>query len=250
MHHNFHLACGNAIDTLRVYWKDVAPANFTTHPVDVIFHMHGAGYGGGFYINGSQTPLTWNVPSPTPMYDDGIWPDSAAGDKRWAARYRFPTGTTKTVNFKYLVDSLGTQLYECGNDRNVYLNDALYDTVGGTLGPVVITPAGIFGQGCLSVTAVPELAGRIRLLPNSPNPFSGSTRIRFQAAVATQAELGVYDASGRLVRALFQGRIPAGEASLTWDGRDNSGQPVSSGIYFYRFKAGDQVQERRMVIIR
>ncbi|MBI5835928.1 MAG: Ig-like domain-containing protein [Candidatus Eisenbacteria bacterium] len=248
MHHVYRLACGNPIDTLSVWWKDIAPSNFTDKPMDVIFRCD-AGTG-PLYVNGSQLPLNWNVPSVTPLADDGVSPDSAAADRRWTLTVRFPAGTLKNVGFKYLVDSLGTHFYECGNDRSVFLNDAAYDTVGGTLGPIVITPPGIFGQGCVSVTAVGDGGGRFRLLPNSPNPFSGSTRIRFMASVATDAELGVYDASGRLIRTLFRGRITGGEQSVNWDGRDASGKSVSSGIYFYRFRAGAEVQERRMVVIR
>ncbi len=251
MHHLFAMTCGRAIDTLQVWWQDIAPSNFTAHPVDVIFRCD-AGVTGDWHlwVDGSAPPLYWHEPSENPMRDDGVFPDSAAGDRRWTRVVRFPAGTYKSVDFKYLVDSSGTFAYECGNNRNVYLNDAAYDTVGGAMGPITLTPAGIFGQNCVAVSGVDGgSSARFELRQNLPNPFQRSTRITFVTRASAQAELGIYDLSGRLVRKLFQGAVSPGEQSVTWDGRDASGRAVASGVYFYRLRVGGEVLERRLMLL-
>jgi flagellar hook assembly protein FlgD len=62
--------------------------------------------------------------------------------------------------------------------------------------------------------------------------------------------LRVYDVSGRLVRTLVDGRQPEGVATATWDGRNDGGGRVASGVYFYRLEAGDTRATRRMVLLK
>jgi hypothetical protein len=76
--------------------------------------------------------------------------------------------------------------------------------------------------------------GLIRLLPSSPNPFERTTLVRFDLARSDQVRLCVYDVAGRLVRTLAQGQQPAGPHRLTWDGRDQAGRLVASGVYALR----------------
>jgi endonuclease/exonuclease/phosphatase family metal-dependent hydrolase len=82
-------------------------------------------------------------------------------------------------------------------------------------------------------SAVPDLGGRYgaRLLPNVPNPFNPATELRFALDRAGDVELAVYDARGRLVRAFAVGPRESGAHSVLWDGTDQSGQPVASGVY-------------------
>lgn len=83
--------------------------------------------------------------------------------------------------------------------------------------------------------------GRIALSGGTPNPFGGSaagaTTLRFTLPVAAEVRLEVYDALGRRVTTLLEGRQAAGEGSVTWDGRDAAGRPVGAGLYFYRLGA-------------
>ncbi|MEO6463748.1 MAG: FlgD immunoglobulin-like domain containing protein, partial [Candidatus Eisenbacteria bacterium] len=83
--------------------------------------------------------------------------------------------------------------------------------------------------------------GRIALAGASPNPFGGSasatTTLRFSLPVAGDVRLEVYDALGRRVATLLEGRQPVGEGSAVWDGRDLAGRPVGAGLYFYRLSA-------------
>jgi len=88
------------------------------------------------------------------------------------------------------------------------------------------------------------------LFQNAPNPFNPSTTIRYELPAAGVVDLRIYDVAGRLVRALHHGVESAGPQEKTWLGRDERGQPVASGVYFYRLVAGDEVQTRRMLLAK
>jgi hypothetical protein len=85
---------------------------------------------------------------------------------------------------------------------------------------------------------------------NYPNPFNPSTTISYSVAKAGEVELTVYNQLGQTVRSLFSGHKVAGEYSLNWDGRDDTGRFVSSGQYFYRLKVEEVVQSRRMLFLK
>lgn len=95
----------------------------------------------------------------------------------------------------------------------------------------------------------PEVFG---LTPNFPNPFNSSTEIRFAIGGAgpVTAELGIYNVLGQRVRMLVRGKRGPGRYSVLWDGRDDRGQALGSGIYFCSLKAGDFAQSRRMLMLR
>jgi hypothetical protein len=77
-----------------------------------------------------------------------------------------------------------------------------------------------------------------RLYGNLPNPFNPTTTIRFDLHVVAEVTLSVYDLNGRLVRVLQHGAMPAGSHSVIWDGRNDKGATVPSGIYLCRMRAG------------
>jgi hypothetical protein len=83
-----------------------------------------------------------------------------------------------------------------------------------------------------------------------PNPLHSRTTIRYDMRTEGDAEIVVYDVSGRLVRTLLRGLVKAGYHEVIWDGRDDSGNPVASGVYLYRMRAGDQAETRRMILAK
>jgi hypothetical protein len=89
-----------------------------------------------------------------------------------------------------------------------------------------------------------------RLYQNSPNPFSPATAIRFWLAQAGYVQLSIYDVAGRLIRTLVDGGIQAGSHSVAWDGRDQKGREMPSGLYFYRMAAGAAAETRPMTLLR
>ena len=94
-----------------------------------------------------------------------------------------------------------------------------------------------------------------RLLPNYPNPFNPETWIPYQLSEAADINVEIYDVGGRLVRTIPIGFKPVGyyltrERAAYWDGRNETGEPVSSGVYFLRFLAGDFTTTQRVVIVK
>lgn len=96
--------------------------------------------------------------------------------------------------------------------------------------------------------AVPLRA--LALRQNSPNPFNPATVISYDLPAAGEATLAVYDHRGRRVRLLAQGAAAAGPHEVVWDGRDDRGQPVSSGVYCCRLTGGLLAASRKMVLLR
>ena len=76
------------------------------------------------------------------------------------------------------------------------------------------------------------------LQQNYPNPFNPQTTIRFDLPAPSEVTLVIYDMQGRVVRTLVNGRKPIGIHNVTWDGTNNAGFSVSSGLYLYRINAG------------
>jgi hypothetical protein len=102
-----------------------------------------------------------------------------------------------------------------------------------------------------SITETPAgLPGVFMLRQNYPNPFNPETVIGFQLSAVSEVELAVFDITGRRVRTLVRGRQSSGAHSVIWDGRDERGQAVASGIYLYRLVAGKQVRVRRLAVVR
>ena len=92
---------------------------------------------------------------------------------------------------------------------------------------------------------------RFSLEGSYPNPFRETTRIAFSLAEAAPVRLEVFDLLGRKVATLIRGEQMAASAyEVEWDGRDESGQAVESGVYFYHIEAGNFVATRRMTLVR
>jgi len=97
---------------------------------------------------------------------------------------------------------------------------------------------------------VKSLPARTELLQNTPNPFNPITTIRFSLERRQHVQLRVFDLTGRLVRTLLDGNFSAGLKSVTWDGTDDLGRAVASGLYFYRLEAEDGVFVRKMIMLK
>ncbi len=99
-------------------------------------------------------------------------------------------------------------------------------------------------------TIIEQVPDEYLLAQNYPNPFNIETRIEFYLPVNSQAELSVYDLIGRQVRTLFNGFAISGRNILLWNGRNNNGQIVASGPYFYVLKVQGKVFAKKMILIK
>ncbi len=99
-------------------------------------------------------------------------------------------------------------------------------------------------DGVGTVPAKTEIVG------NFPNPFNPKTTIKFALSSAETVHLNVYDLSGRMVKTLVDGPMAAQDHEVIWDGKDDSGSRVASGVYFYKLVAGDFTATEKMVMLK
>ncbi len=136
-------------------------------------------------------------------------------------------------------------------------------TVQASTGEIVGTTEGgntAVKSGFLVVRLQQELASAIiendelplayALHPNYPNPFNPVTSIHYNLPYRAEVTLTVYDILGREVRTLLRGEQGPGYRSVIWDGTDNLGCPVSSGVYLYRLDTKDFSQTNKMILLR
>jgi len=107
--------------------------------------------------------------------------------------------------------------------------------------------------GIVSVAAgVPDgdAQAKLTLFPSSPNPFRDAATIAYDLPARARVTVAVYDVTGRLVRQVSDETAEAGPHAVQWDGRDGSGQPVASGVYFCRVDAGGVSDTQRLVLLK
>lgn len=88
------------------------------------------------------------------------------------------------------------------------------------------------------------------LSQNYPNPFNSSTRISYDIPVAGHVQVNIYNIEGRLVRTLMNGNADPGTHHVTWNGLNNNGAAVSTGVYLYSLQAGDFQAVKKMVYLK
>ncbi len=88
------------------------------------------------------------------------------------------------------------------------------------------------------------------LSQNYPNPFNPTTAIQFEVPAAGKVQVTVFNSLGRPIRTLVDAHYAPGAHSTTWDGRNDAGRSVSSGVYFYTIRSGNFSQTRRMIFVK
>ncbi|MCB1048891.1 MAG: T9SS type A sorting domain-containing protein, partial [Calditrichaeota bacterium] len=136
------------------------------------------------------------------------------------------------------LDSIPVTIYiDSGND--------------GTVDDSLVVENQVTGVGASGHRGVGELPTRFVLEQNYPNPFNPSTTIRFGLPEAAVVTLAVYDVLGcTVVGVLREEPLPSGWHEFTWDGRDDRGVPVASGVYLYRMESVSGRLVGKMTLIR
>lgn len=101
-----------------------------------------------------------------------------------------------------------------------------------------------------SVEESEQMARSFSLLPNYPNPFNPSTNIAYQLETETAFELAIYDMTGKRVRLLESGHKAPGAFTSIWNGRNDNGELVGSGVYTIRLKSGDRQVLRKVTFLK
>ncbi len=95
-----------------------------------------------------------------------------------------------------------------------------------------------------------NLPDQFSLIQNYPNPFNPATIIEYNLPKRSHVTIEVYNLLGEKVKTLVDGEKSAGTYTITWDGTSLSGESVSTGVYFYRFQAGDYVETKKMLLLK
>jgi hypothetical protein len=211
------------------------------------------GAGTDDFSDPDSTIMLYGVP--TDIISDGYEMGIGVWDYCWAG------GGYNYNGMVEILDGTGCFYYETGEIACCYYEDAVkgYKTVFFYF-PIDYIVTG----GCESDEAAQnEIAGRILLwldikfgveeiaTPNNyflsksmPNPVANIANISFSVPKAADVSLKVYDATGRVVSTLVDGKVDAGSHRVTWDAKD-----IASGVYFYRLNTNDFTQTRKMVVM-
>jgi len=134
-----------------------------------------------------------------------------------------------------------------GDDMDAHLkstgDDVIYDQ---PIGVKVNAYQAVLGLG----SGVEEPLAAFGLRGNWPNPFNPKTTIHFSLSSAGPARLAIYDARGRLVRLLVDREFSGGEHSAEWNGRDESGRSLPSGVYFAKLSSGEWQDREKLVLLK
>ncbi len=125
------------------------------------------------------------------------------------------------------------------SDNNTSAGVLMLDDIGWAIGPMTDIDEGIV-----------EIPVEFALNQNYPNPFNPETNISFDLPTRSTATLDIFDIMGRKVITLVDGELEAGSYTVTWNGRDQSGNKASSGIYFYRLATGFGVRQAKMTLLK
>jgi len=141
--------------------------------------------------------------------------------------------------------SLLTITFEAGKEIRGSFDEAI------TFNKVTLNEANASAQATSGSISVKGKPVTYQLHQNYPNPFNPSTVISYEVPNdGEHVRLEIYSLNGQLVRVLLDKEEAAGEYRITWDGRSDSGSRVSSGMYFYRIKAGSFVSVKKMIMVK
>ena len=156
------------------------------------------------------------------------------------------------------VDAQGGKVYwtEQGSLRRADLNgETVEDVITGlgTVSSLALATTPVDNGGPAAPTAIASVSGETALLANYPNPFNPETWIPYQLETSAEVTLTIYAVDGQAVRQLELGHQAAGayqsrSRAAYWDGRNEYGEPVASGLYFYTLTTGDFSATRKMLI--
>ncbi len=94
------------------------------------------------------------------------------------------------------------------------------------------------------------LPTEFKLEQNYPNPFNPETNIEFSMPTTGPVNVRIYNALGQVVKTLVGKTVPAGRHQVTWNGKDDSGKPVASGMYFCKVVAGNETAVKKMALLK
>tara|TARA_Y100000310_G_scaffold345540_1_gene466253 strand:+ start:8471 stop:11203 length:2733 start_codon:yes stop_codon:yes gene_type:complete len=233
---------GDFDDFLEIY-------NPTTEAVDI---------GGWYMTDNLSKPTLWQIPDGAPesttIASGGfllIWCDGETDQGVLHADFKLGKGGEQiglynsailpadTLTYTGQTTDISYGRYPDGSDRWKF-----FDGIGGD------SPTPGISNTVLSLMDGETVPTEFNLSQNFPNPFNPVTVIRFDLPEASYVNLKVYNLMGQEIRSLVSGMEEPGVRVAVWDGKDNSGRLVSTGVYLYRIKAGSFFRTHKMILLR
>ena len=201
--------------------------------------------------NGTDTPYGLAVDGSNDVYVTGMSGCGGAtsfdyvtikyysnGDTAWVARYHGPVENGNDYAFALALDSAGNVYVTGKSDGSETGSD--YCTI-----KYVQTHSDVEDE-----TGDREKPSGFALSQNYPNPFNPTTKIEFTLVKSDFVTLQIYDVLGRKVRTLVSEDLPSGYKSVFWDGKNDDGKEVASGVYFYQLKVGNFSEPKKMLLLK
>ena len=191
-----------------------------------------------------------------------IGPTSAVAITSFVARFR-DGGVDVEWSIAASNGPVGFNMYRSETENGVFvkLNDALLPAENGTTyRDPRVRPGAVYryqlgaidldGEFFSPEVSVVIPSGKPELYQNYPNPFNPSTTVSFYLPRTERVVLTIYDVSGRVVRRLLNEPVSYGRTDVDWDGRNDNGARVGSGVYFYRLQAGKHLSTRKLTVLK
>ena len=193
----------------------------------------------------AKYPGTWSV-GLTPLFHKTLENNSGFNDYNGSdLTFAFPHVTS----FDWTKYTVEYKVPEDGNAKGIEVRLHIYSAFVGTVYFDDLDVQAVKATEVVSQNGK-EIPGKFSLNQNYPNPFNPSTVISFDLPKQSQVTLVVYDLLGKEVKTLVNGNVNAGRQSVRWNGDNNSGLKVSSGIYIYRISANGFAQTRKMILVK
>jgi photosystem II stability/assembly factor-like uncharacterized protein len=163
----------------------------------------------------------------------------------WAVGYEGKVISTSNGGIDWIEETSGVQDYL----TSVYFADRFSGWIAGKGGTILkaVPAATSIGNDEIASKNIPD---RIVLHNNYPNPFNPSTTIQYELPKRARVTLKIYDILGKEIKTLLNGVQAPGLQSVIWDGRNNEGRIVSSGIYFYTLRMDDFAETKKMIFLQ
>jgi hypothetical protein len=200
-------------------------------------------------VQSGLTPTdVWSIPQGACCY-----PDGSCSDYQFQAQCEAEGGTymgdgTNCAEVECVVQPQGACCYPDGSCSD-NSTQAECEAEGGIYMGDFTTCAEVeCGNEVKDETGAGEKPSEFTLFQNYPNPFNQTTKIEFTLAKSGFVSLSIYDLLGRKVRTFASEHLPSGYKFVLWDGKNDSGEDVASGIYFYQLRVRDFSEAKKMVL--
>lgn len=200
-------------------------------------------YSGFFHATLTEDGIAWSAPNGQQIHDfiPRIWWPNAAGSE-----IAISPGETEKLNANWIINKnwvIKTLSIVAFVQDDFLQPDSTLEIHQGAKVKVTRLTTGI-------EDSYSDIIQDFQLYQNFPNPFNPETTIDYYLTKNSPISLKIYNLQGQEVKSLVSDIQNPGKYSIVWDGRDNFGENIAAGVYLYMLKAGNQVQSRKMILLR